>query len=1197
MKWSFLLLSLCLSLSFFDARAQVNPQSGAAQFHLPIYSYSDAGNRLQLSVSLDYLDGNGLKVSEMAPAVGTGWSLSCGGLIQRIQHGEPDDQFMPNPPAFSTNMSLDAPYSGTFYPNGYMYNGPIGPNGAAQTPYYPSDDIDNGAVYSPYAINFVPVGYKNYKLPPQYLADRDQDIYVFTFNGRSGSFVIGANGTPVTLVDSKLKISFTTADMTASQIRTRINQFTITDEEGIQYVFKDMELNYVCDYTNLLPISQDHANLVGVVGQTLVADPTVPNNGSYVLVTTGVSNGWSIVDKWYLSQIINPLTGKQITFNYSTYNEDMSTDITAIQSTTTGHLNGANSSAFFHRYKVAAKRLSSVIMSDNSERLDFTYSSAPRVDLPHQNTLDKIQVSYSNNPVYSWQFGYGYMVGMDKAIKSPGDSYSQAESNWSRLCLLTAQRVGQTGFSEPPYQFSYYLNQNGGVVPPMFSIYQDPYGYYNNVQANSTPSTEGFVNSFYGITQFNSLVNNNFNYSKLIDNGYAQNGILQTITNPYGGTLTYSYEQNKTAAGYIGGVRVNQTTQYDGVSHTNDIIKNYAYLNPDETTSSGWGGENFVFSTISTATALGCSQKQVPSAIFKEVATSYLEEAILMHTITIASAELVASEVSDLLGQFEITFLIAALFGSSSTPPTQQATFNTYYLQSLTDNNPLPWGYARTEVTTQNGLDKNGNPVTAGKVVYTYSNPNSSTDNQPFLYPTMAVPYSNKPRCASWVYGLPETTTFYNNLGNPVEQTTNTYHFIVNTMTDNNFESKSWTAHGARYGCSQITSDATDTNVLQETYYPLTGHVELQSTTKTLYNALQQSTSTTTNFDYDANYQLKDQYSTNSKGETIKTIYYHPYDYPQATGGIGQMNLASSNVTSPVISTETYITKSDGTQYLTGATATNYQQTYNGDIKPAVTYTFQNPVPVASTALQPFNPANVVRDANYYQQVTSYSYDNNGNAAQIITGGNRITSGIFDYSGQLQVAVVKNASFNDIWYNSFEADGGKPGSTVNTTAITSSDARTGNQCFNLSDPSTATNGYFSFAGLNNSLNYIVSFWSKNGSACIAGLQNGSIVYNGCQGASGWKQGETVNGWTYYEVKVNNIDKISVSGTGLIDEFRIYPVGALMSTTTYAPLIGKTSECGPDNKVIYYQYDEMGRLQYIRDDQKNIIRMYQYNYKQ
>lgn len=744
MKWFFSLAIICFS--FFSVSAQVNPQNGAAQFTLPLYSYTDAGNRLQLSVSLDYKDGNGLKVSEMAPAVGTGWGLSCGGVIERIQHGEPDDQRMDSPPAWN-NGPINGLYILNYYPNGYLFN--ASQYNAGGVAYSPSDDIDDGGAYSPFQSLLTSAALSNYKLPPQYLADRDQDIFAFSFDGRSGEFVIGKDFKPRTLIDSKLQISIDTVDNTSNNIRTLITQFTITDENGIQYVFKDEELNAVCAYTSLSTLVKDNENVDNfpIPDLPLGAASRVKNDGTAVNVVQGVPDGSSVVDKWYLSKIINPFTGKQITFNYTTYNEDKFTDITATESTSNGFHSLGTAMAYWHRYKVTSKRISSVVLSP-VERLDFVYSSVPRIDLPNQNTLNKIQVSYNGSPIYSWQFGYGYMVGMDKAIKNPGDTYSPAEKDWSRLCLLTAQRFGLNGFNEPPYTFSYNLEGNEGVVPPMFSVYQDAYGYYNNFNSITNPASEFFHDAFYKIQTFNSLVQNQNNFTKQIMPGMAANGILQSVTYPYGGTLSFTYGPNVGAIDF-GGVRVNQTTQYDGVSHSNDIIKNYAYVLSDEGTTSGWGGENFTYSTVQTATSTDpCSVAQTPSAIFKEVTTAYLERAFLEHFAEQATTELAGAELCDVLGQFELAFVFEAIFGSLSSPSLQQATYATFYLQSLTYNNPLPWGYARTEVTTQNGVDKNNNPVNAGKVVYTFSNPNSTTDNLMKEVTVMTVPYSNKPRCA-----------------------------------------------------------------------------------------------------------------------------------------------------------------------------------------------------------------------------------------------------------------------------------------------------------------------------------------------------------------------------------------------------------------------------------------------------------------
>jgi YD repeat-containing protein len=53
----------------------------------------------------------------------------------------------------------------------------------------------------------------------------------------------------------------------------------------------------------------------------------------------------------------------------------------------------------------------------------------------------------------------------------------------------------------------------------------------------------------------------------------------------------------------------------------------------------------------------------------------------------------------------------------------------------------------------------------------------------------------------------------------------------------------------------------------------------------------------------------------------------------------------------------------------------------------------------------------------------------------------------------------------------------------------------------------------------------------------------------------------------------------------------------MTTYTYQPLIGLTSHCGTDNRIQYYEYDGLGRLQDIKDADGNIIKTFEYHYQQ
>ena len=91
---------------------------------------------------------------------------------------------------------------------------------------------------------------------------------------------------------------------------------------------------------------------------------------------------------------------------------------------------------------------------------------------------------------------------------------------------------------------------------------------------------------------------------------------------------------------------------------------------------------------------------------------------------------------------------------------------------------------------------------------------------------------------------------------------------------------------------------------------------------------------------------------------------------------------------------------------------------------------------------------------------------------------------------------------------------------------------------------------------------------------------------------------TKRGWTYYEHSLPaGASSVTVSGAVTIDELRLYPSDAQMTTYTYMPLVGMTTSCDVSNRISYYEYDVMRRLKDLKDQDGNIIKTYDYHYQQ
>jgi hypothetical protein len=211
------------------------------------------------------------------------------------------------------------------------------------------------------------------------------------------------------------------------------------------------------------------------------------------------------------------------------------------------------------------------------------------------------------------------------------------------------------------------------------------------------------------------------------------------------------------------------------------------------------------------------------------------------------------------------------------------------------------------------------------------------------------------------------------------------------------------------------------------------------------------------------------------------------------------------------------------------------------------------------------------------QRIRYKSHDERGNATTLGYKDGFDNAIVWDYDKSLVTAEVKNAAEGEVAYTSFETESGGNWSIPVATRYTNA-YLTGQKAYNLSWGNITRNG------LTPSKSYLVTYWSQNGSALVNGATGTSKVVK--------------NHWTLFEhILTAPGSSVSVSGSVIIDELRLHPRDAQMTSFNYIPLVGISSANTPANMISYYEYDSYGRLKVIRDMDNNIIKLFNYTYNE
>jgi YD repeat-containing protein len=1110
--------------------------TGIPEVNVPIYNINTGS--LKMPISLSY-HGGGIKVEEIASWVGLGWSLNAGGMITRQQRGIPDET-----PG-----------------GGYLYD------------YSTVDSV----IYQ----NISPAGEINlFQQIQAGTRDGEQDVFFYNLGGESGRFIFDSSGSVVPVNATRDLFQFGTFKGVA-------NSWKVTDMNGVQYFFTALETT--------INIQVRNGNLSG-------ASPSS---------TSG----------WYLTEIMNPQNTDSITFVYEPSLIHMNNSVAQtvyMLGSGVGGCSAKSPDATYNSSYTAGWRLKEIDFKNG--KLDFLTSSQARCDLQSDSALSAIQIFNNNgtlNKTYQLYQSYTSSSGI-----LPCDTTTE-ENN--RLFLDSISIADANGDSAGKYRFVY----NSAVLPSRLSYSQDYWGYFNGAANGDlfVPTVVMPGNPSYSGADRNP------------NSDYNQGGLLTEILYPTGGHTTFQYESNT--------VSNNAATTATATKSAGFLFYLYpgqTVLDTTFTISDSYGGLSGVYANITVnngggncakGESLGCPMASFtgPSGggnIFTNT-TQYLVDGtyqVHLSVLGVTDSSVIQDFALQISWQYDTTYtsidndqIAGGVRVKAITDYTNDTTvssvkkysylfpdstdyssgfalgFPTYYgAVSIYEDNLAECQYSTYSSTSNYPLSSTqssyvgykyveetlGSSGQFGKNVYTYEAPDANQDIGSSSFPF--TPMESR----DWERGQLLHLQSYR-----YDSSTGNYDLIYEKynkysyLTTNIYQSLK-VARQLFYNTTLTQDCGCILDFADAQYGTETGWAILDSTVEFTYDEdnLSNFNRKATGYAYsNIDFQPVSIGTTNSNGDTVITNMNYPADFTGLTATdsltAGIIALQNSNILTPVIEKYTQKKLPSGTPIgVLGSVLTSYKPS---NLMPDTIWATQYAAPSTS-----FNPLNVssgalAKDPTYLPQIMHDRYDAYPNVIQQHKVDDGFQSYLWDYNGTYPICQVINAATSDIAYTSFEADG-TGNWTIGAGSVDSTTAITGTKSYILSSGSSITK-----SGLNSSTTYIVSYWSKVGAFSIAGTISGYPV----QGKT-----ETINNnsWTLYVHKVTGQSTIAVSGSGHIDELRLYPAAAQMTTYTYLPLVGMTSQTDVGNRVTYYEYDGLGRLKRIRDQDYNILKTFQYQYQ-
>lgn len=1164
----------------------VSHYTGAVQLSIPLAEVVDGP--LRVPITLGY-NSTGNRVEDMASWVGLGWTLNAGGLITRSVHGRPDD--LPSRGSFLNYLDVRSRYR--------------------------IADLSSGGE--------TPVRAMYYYNLAQGCWDAEPDLFQFNFNGYSGQFLFAWDGTISVQSEHKVKIE------PSRDPAFGILSWKVTVPDGTVYTFANRETTNDRRPTgNALTCRSGDASFTSAWFLTSITDVNSEHTISFDYDDYHVSYG--------------PRANEAIRYNKNTTSQ-CTADQNGFNISTTSHLE-------YHGLRVrnirASHEQTQVVFTPGALRTDTDgitgyYTSNLRtlakvgiLDATGQEVRAQVLSYFSNNPtgrltlqsvqqtgrngavLPPYEFAYS-----DVALPSNVNSYAQdhwgyyngATTNYTLLPpfmlpsangniplpgadrdvnptyatagLMTRVNYPTGGYSEFEYESNDYGFLGGAPIGTL-GLYQtvDVVKHASATCDNLTPGSVRIVSDTFTIIPTPGAPPSELRSVGISWGGYnccevgasgkpsvslqrldgtsvkgATIGYGQYLPLPSQGDPPMGYD-NLAPGQYILTAKVK--TPDDGIPPDDPQGAPYAVIEVRFKNPATSGGAS-TSSPIVKKLAGGARVKLIRD--YAKAGESAAQKRYFSYTYQNNSALSSGSVHNEPVYQYDSYFMHPVVLNQGALNQMFDRCDNILRVArscsglGLTQGSPV--GYQEVTVRT----DASG---ASGKTVYKYTSPagyqNSGAESIPFT-PNIS---------RSYMTGLLTQQTEYRKTANgyaPVKRVNNHYEEFT-TYTD---------GFTVAFPASYAYLDNYTYNYEARLYALTIGHGVLSRTRQTLFNSANQDSSyTETAFTYDAtgSQMVREQAQISTTEKTI-TEHFYLNNYIYIPAALAE---ASAKHLIPELETVTAVEKAGKVTVINSMLSEWNSQA--GKLRPRRQLGLRVAAPINKADYQ-FSALDVLArpDTHLAETMVIDGYDSRGNIVQFHQAQGPANSRLWGHGGTVLLGEAANAPYASVAYTSFESDATGRWRYDSTGTRRISDAHTGHWGYRL-DGGVGVSRTGLPAGT-----YELLYWSRGGKPITTITAGGTVtgIKTTATASGGWEQHRL-------QLLLPTVATVEINGRGIVvDDLRLHPTGARMTTMTYTPLVGMTSQTDPSGRTIFYEYDNLGRLLRVRDEQGRVLTEQEYRY--